>query len=119
MAEAVTRPGEPPLIAGDKTLAQVTADICAPLERRASGCCGGWRSCRPSAFLLLGVAAVSYQIATGIGTWGLNRTRRLGLRHHQLRLLDRHRPCRHADLRDPVSVSAAAGGPRSTARPRR
>ena len=62
-----------PLIAGDKTVAQVTADICAPLERRASG---WWWLTFLLAFstLILGMIAISYQIATGIGTWGLNRT---------------------------------------------
>lgn len=62
-----------PLITGDRTLPDVTRDICAPLERRpgqlwwcgflvALGC------------LLAGATAVTYQVATGIGTWGLNRT---------------------------------------------
>ncbi len=32
---------------------------------------------------------------------------RLGVRHHQLRLVDRHRPRRHADLRDPPALPAA------------
>ena len=31
---------------------------------------------------------------------------RLGLRHHQLRLVDRHRPRRHADLGDPAAAAA-------------
>ena len=31
---------------------------------------------------------------------------RLGVRHHQLRLVDRHRPRRDADLRDPAAVPA-------------
>ena len=62
-----------PLIAGDKTPARVTADICAPLERRAGL---WWWLAFLSAFtaLLVGIVAVSYQIKTGIGTWGLNRT---------------------------------------------
>jgi molybdopterin-containing oxidoreductase family membrane subunit len=62
-----------PLIGGDKSIGQVTADICAPLERRATR--WWWFAFLPAfALLLLGVTAVSYQIATGIGTWGLNRT---------------------------------------------
>ena len=66
-------PAEPPLIEGNKSLAQVTADVCAPLERRASLL--WWAAFLVSfSVLLLGSAAVSYQTATGIGTWGLNRT---------------------------------------------
>ena len=57
----------------DKTPAQVTADICRPLEGKATPL--WWAAFVPSlALLVLGVAAVSYQIATGIGTWGLNKT---------------------------------------------
>jgi Polysulphide reductase, NrfD len=62
-----------PLIGGHKTAAQVTADICAPLERRAGG---WWWLTFLVAFsaLVLGVVAVTYQLFVGIGTWGLNRT---------------------------------------------
>jgi molybdopterin-containing oxidoreductase family membrane subunit len=62
-----------PLIGGNKTLHQVSEDVCAPLERRATGL---WWAAFLAAFtlLLLGTVAVSYQIATGIGTWGLNST---------------------------------------------
>ncbi len=73
MASVSIRPLIAPLIGGNKTIAQVTADICAPLERRATY--WWWLTFVPAfALLLLGVAAVSYQIAIGIGTWGLNRT---------------------------------------------
>ena len=63
----------PRLVEGDKTLADVTHDISAPMEARPSGL---WWLAFAIAFsaLVLGVAAVSYQIAVGIGTWGLNRT---------------------------------------------
>jgi Ni/Fe-hydrogenase subunit HybB-like protein len=65
--------GERPLVQGDKSLATVTSDICAPLDRRAG--LGWWLAFLLAASaLLLGTAAVSYQLATGIGTWGLNRT---------------------------------------------
>jgi molybdopterin-containing oxidoreductase family membrane subunit len=63
----------PPLVLGNKPLERITEDICAPLERRATRL--WWSTFLIAAsFLLLGVVAVSYEIATGIGTWGLNRT---------------------------------------------
>ena len=37
---------------------------------------------------------------------GQQRPGRLGVRHHQLRLVDRHRPRRHADFGDPAAVQA-------------
>ena len=37
---------------------------------------------------------------------GQQHPRRLGLRHHQLRVVDRHRPRRDADLGDPAPVPA-------------
>jgi len=62
-----------PLIAGAKTLGQVTADISAPLERRASVL--WWLAFLPAVAMLgLGVAAVSYLLVTGVGVWGLNRS---------------------------------------------
>jgi molybdopterin-containing oxidoreductase family membrane subunit len=62
-----------PLIRGDKTPGQVTAEICAPLQRRAGGL--WWAAFVPSVCLLgLGVAAVAYLFVTGIGVWGLNRS---------------------------------------------
>jgi Ni/Fe-hydrogenase subunit HybB-like protein len=70
---SVALPSQGPLIAGDKSLGQVTADICAPLERRAGLL--WWAAFLPSlGMLLLGVAAVTYLMVTGVGTWGLNRT---------------------------------------------
>ncbi len=62
-----------PLIRGNKTLAQVTREICEPLERSASPL--WWAAFLVScSALALGSAAVAYQIATGVGTWGLNTT---------------------------------------------
>jgi molybdopterin-containing oxidoreductase family membrane subunit len=62
-----------PLIARAKSVAQITEDVCAPLERPPTLL---WWSAflTAAAALLLGVVAVSYQISVGIGTWGLNRT---------------------------------------------
>jgi molybdopterin-containing oxidoreductase family membrane subunit len=72
MAE-VYSPVRQPLVAGDKSSAQVTQEICAPLERRATAL--WWLAFLAALSLLgLGAAAVAYQVATGIGTWGLNRS---------------------------------------------
>lgn len=71
MAEAAVL--RPPLIEGDKSIAQVTNDVCAPMEARPTAL--WWVALSvSSSLLLLGVVAVSYQIAVGVGTWGLNRT---------------------------------------------
>jgi len=61
------------VIDGDKTLTEVTEDVFAPLERRGTGLWWAGFAVAASA-LVLGVVAVGYQILTGIGTWGLNRT---------------------------------------------
>ena len=64
---------EPPLILGDKTAQDVTRDVCAPMERKATPL--WWAAFLTSAALMLvGLAAVTYQVRTGIGTWGLNKT---------------------------------------------
>jgi Ni/Fe-hydrogenase subunit HybB-like protein/mono/diheme cytochrome c family protein len=63
----------PSLLAQDTTLAQITEEVCAPLERKAGRL--WWTAFLISVVvLLIGAAAVAYQLATGIGTWGLNRT---------------------------------------------
>ena len=63
----------PPLITGEKTLADITRDICAPMDCRPTAL--WWAAFIVSVLaLILGVVAVWYQIATGIGTWGLNKT---------------------------------------------
>ncbi|MBK5293761.1 MAG: polysulfide reductase NrfD [Acidobacteriia bacterium] len=72
MAELYTALRQP-LIQGGKGFAQVTSDVCAPMERRPTGL--WWTAFLISvAALLLGVVTVAYQIRTGIGTWGLNNT---------------------------------------------
>ena len=63
----------PTLILGGKTPADVTCDICAPLDRSPTILWWGAFSVAMTA-LIVGAVAVTYQIATGIGTWGLNRT---------------------------------------------
>lgn len=62
-----------PLIEGHKTLHQVTEDVCAAMEGKPTLL---WWAGFAVAFVLflIGAAAVSYEIATGIGTWGVNRT---------------------------------------------
>ncbi len=62
-----------PLILGDKSLGQVSSEILTLAEGGASRL--WWAGLLASSTLLLiGTVAVSYEIATGIGTWGLNKT---------------------------------------------
>lgn len=62
-----------PLIDGNKSVHQVTDEICRPLEGKTGKL---WILGFVLAFsaLLLGTVLVAYQILTGIGTWGLNKT---------------------------------------------
>jgi molybdopterin-containing oxidoreductase family membrane subunit len=72
MAEAVVVL-RPPLIEGNKSIAQVTHDVCAPMEARPTAL--WWGALLVSfSLLVLGALAIGYQIAVGVGTWGLNRT---------------------------------------------
>jgi Ni/Fe-hydrogenase subunit HybB-like protein len=62
-----------PLILGNKSPADITNDICRILDGKPTAL--WWGSIVFAAALLcLGVVAVTYEIATGIGTWGLNNT---------------------------------------------
>jgi molybdopterin-containing oxidoreductase family membrane subunit len=62
-----------PLILGHKTPAMVTRDVCRPMETKPGPMWYGAFALAVTA-LLIGIATVSYQIKTGIGTWGLNKT---------------------------------------------
>lgn len=62
-----------PLIDGNKTLEEVTRDVCTPMERRPGAL--WWLALAISGSLLaLGAVAIAYQVSTGVGVWGLNRT---------------------------------------------
>ena len=63
----------PPLVAGNPSLHDITEEVARPLDARPTL---GWFACLGVAglALLAGAVAVTYEIATGIGTWGLNRT---------------------------------------------
>lgn len=62
-----------PLILGEKSLGQVSSEVLGLAEGGATRL--WWAAFVASvAVLLVGAVAVTYQIATGIGTWGLNKT---------------------------------------------
>lgn len=72
MADVQTSMREP-WILGEKRPIDVSNDICAILERKPTRM--WWIAFFASASVLaVGMAAIGYQVATGIGTWGLNRT---------------------------------------------
>jgi len=62
-----------PLILGNKSYSDVTEDVALPLDRSPGK--EWWMAFAvSSSMLFLGLAAVTYQVLTGIGTWGLNNT---------------------------------------------
>ena len=62
-----------PLILGNKSYHDITTDVIGPIENKAPK---GWYVLITIAGLiaLWGVGCILYLIATGIGTWGLNKT---------------------------------------------
>ena len=73
MTEAFAAVAAPPLIDGNKALGRVTRDVCAPMSRRP-GVLWWAAFLTAGAAFLLGAAAETYQLMTGVGTWGLNTT---------------------------------------------
>ncbi len=62
-----------PLIGGEKSLGDVSADVIVPLETGPTKL--WWITFLVSfSVMMVGVIAVTYQIKVGIGTWGLNKT---------------------------------------------
>jgi len=62
-----------PLIGGNKQPADVTRDVLSALDRKPSMLWWGGLALALTA-LVTGFGTIGYQLATGIGTWGLNRT---------------------------------------------
>jgi molybdopterin-containing oxidoreductase family membrane subunit len=61
-----------PWIEAGTPLRQITDDVLRPLVSRPGA--GWWACLATAAALSIGVAMVAYEIATGVGVWGLNRT---------------------------------------------
>ena len=68
-----TRASRPVWVEGSPALREISDDIARPLSARPGA---GWFGCVAAslAALGIGVGCVTYQIATGIGAWGLNKT---------------------------------------------
>ena len=60
-------------IDGDPTLRDITDDVMRPLMTRP-GAAWWWCFLVAASALAIGAAAVTYEVTTGIGTWGLNKT---------------------------------------------
>jgi len=72
-ADPARRAERPRWIEGGPGLSQITDDVARPLNAWPGK---GWWACFAAAFTALnvGIGCVGYQIATGIGVWGLNNS---------------------------------------------
>lgn len=62
-----------PLIKGVKTYTQLSDDICRPVEGKANK--WWWGAFTLSAIAMTwGIICIAYEVGTGVGTWGLNKT---------------------------------------------
>ena len=52
------------------------------------------------------MVALTWLFLKGVGIWAIYAAGGLGIRHHQLRLVDRYRPRRHADLGHSAALQA-------------
>ena len=107
-----------PLVANQRSFGWISDRIASLIEGKTP--VWWWVLFIPSV-LALGMLLfmLAYLISTGVGVWGNMHPVMWALGHRQLRLLDRHRPRRHADLGDPVPAAPALAHRRSTARPKR
>ena len=98
---------EHPVIGPGHTFATVTDKISSLVLTTKTPI--GWFVGFGIAFLLfqLFLGTVTLLLAKGTADLGRQRPGGLGLRHHQLRVVDRDRPRGDADLRDPAPLPAA------------
>jgi hypothetical protein len=104
---APVTPGDTPgtrakLVLGQPTFKTVNEDIASIVESKPTPkyLLGLMFA---ASILLVMVGSLVKLVYSGVGVWGLDN---LGLGHHQLRVLGRHRPRRHADQRHPLPVPA-------------
>ena len=96
-----------PLIGGNKSAADVTRDVVGALDAQAVGAVVGRSGAVGRRRSLLGIGGDRLSDRDRHRHLGPEPDGRVGVRHHELRLLDRHRPRRHADLGDSVPAAAA------------
>ncbi len=62
-----------PLVSKDRTYTEVSDDVLSVIEKPPGNL---WKICISisSSLLLMGIIVIGYQVSTGIGTWGLNKT---------------------------------------------
>lgn len=72
MSEVVSKLRKP-LVTKDRTYTDVSNDVLSSIEKPPGNL---WKICITisSLVLLMGACVVAYQVSTGIGTWGLNKT---------------------------------------------
>lgn len=72
MSEVVSKLRKP-LVTKHRTYTDVSNDVLSPIEKSPTAL---WKICITisASLLLMGIVVVAYQISTGIGTWGLNKT---------------------------------------------
>src|SRR3989344_5743748 len=72
MSEVVSKLRKP-LVSKDRTYTEVSDDVLSVIEKPAGTL---WKLCITisASLLLMGICVVAYQLRTGIGTWGLNKT---------------------------------------------
>ena len=102
--QAVVGSGTPPVIAPGYTFGSVTDKISAIVLTRKTPV--GWWVGFLLAFALANLLHGLDRLPVREGRRHLGREHpsRLGLRDRQFRLVDRHRPRRHADFRDPAAA---------------
>jgi molybdopterin-containing oxidoreductase family membrane subunit len=73
MSDAYTSKLRTPLVPEDRTYKQISEDVLDTLEEKPSK---AWLIgfSISALFLTIGVLTMAYQVSTGIGTWGLNKT---------------------------------------------
>ncbi len=92
-AAAVLADLRTPLVRHDRSLAWLTRNICSICEEKTP--LWWWIAFVPSVVMMaICFACFGYLILTGRRRLGREHAGRLGVGHHELRVLDRHRPRR-------------------------
>jgi hypothetical protein len=97
MVAFVERMPRPPLVEQFRSMGWIT-DRLAGIPQRKTPL---WWWCAiaiSGSVALFGIFCILYLLFTGVGVWGKQYSRGLGLGYYQFRVLDRNRSRRHIDL---------------------
>ena len=106
LASVIREECNPPMLTGDMSYHDITDQIASITEWKKTPRIWWVLISFTGTLLLLLLCMLTYLVSTGHRRLGKQQSRRMGMGHHKLRVVDRYRPRRHVDLGHFVPAAA-------------